>query len=112
MIDYRLDFSEAEIKELFKAFDINHDNIAYNEFLRIIRGKMSDNRKQWVMRAFAKLDKDGSGILEIEDLKGTYSAKFHPDVLEGKKTEDEILFEFLETFETHHNILMGKPSDS
>lgn len=29
----------------------------------------------------------------------------------GKKTEDEVLKEFLETFEMHHNILHGYQSD-
>ena len=31
-----------------------------------------------------------------------YNAKLHPEVKSGKKTEDEILGEFLETFEMHH----------
>ncbi len=30
---------------------------------------------------------------------GVYNAKLHPDVKAGKKTEDEILGEFLDTFE-------------
>ena len=29
----------------------------------------------------------------------------------GKKTEDEVLKEFLETFEMHHNIMHGTKSD-
>ena len=33
---------------------------------------------------------------------GIYSAKMHPDVRAGKKTEDEVLGEFLDTFEVHH----------
>lgn len=38
MRDYRLGFSEEEIVNIFKAFDINHDgSVDYNEFLRIIR---------------------------------------------------------------------------
>lgn len=56
------------------------------------------------MSAFKKIDKDGSGILELNDIKGTYNASLHPDVKAGKKTEDEILGEFLETFEMHHNL--------
>lgn len=40
----------------------------------------------------------------MNDIKGVYNASKHPDVLQGKKTEDQILVEFLETFETHHNI--------
>ena len=49
--------------------------------------------------------KDGavaaSGVVEINDLKGVYNAKQHPDVKSGRKTEDEILAEFLDTFEIH-----------
>jgi hypothetical protein len=32
-------------------------------------------------------------------------------VKSGKKTEDEILKEFLETFEMHHNVMNGTQSD-
>ena len=38
----------------------------------------------------------------MSDLKGVYNASNHPDVKAGKKTEDEILCEFLDTFEMHH----------
>jgi len=55
------------------------------------------------MRAFKKMDKNGSGVIDIEDIKGVYNAKKHPDVIQGKKTEDEILFEFIDTFEAHHS---------
>ena len=59
------------------------------------------------MSAFKKIDKDGSGILELNDIKGTYNASQHPDVKAGKKTEDEVLGEFLETFEMHHSMNGG-----
>lgn len=59
-------------------------------------------RKKVVMQAFNKLDKDGNGWIDINDIRGVYNAKKHPDVLSGKKTEDNILQEFLETFETAH----------
>jgi len=52
------------------------------------------------------MDKNGNGEIELEDIQGTYNARFHPDVKAGKKTEDEVLMEFLETFETHHNFLV------
>jgi Ca2+-binding EF-hand superfamily protein len=58
------------------------------------------------MQAFELMDKDGSGELDINDIRGTYNARMHPDVKSGKKTEDEILLEFLETFEAHHNYMV------
>lgn len=65
---------------------------------------MSPFRKGYVKKAFEKLDKNGNGIIEIEDIKGTYNAKQHPDVKTGKKTEEEVLSEFLDTFELHHSL--------
>lgn len=43
----------------------------------------------------------------MNDIKGVYNARNHPDVKSGKRTEDEILGEFLETFEMHHNLKNG-----
>ena len=50
-------------------------------------------------KAYKIMDSDGSGQLDINDIRQTYNAKQHPDVKSGKKTEDEILLEFLDTFE-------------
>ena len=72
---------------------------------------MNSLRKMLVGKAFNIMDKDKSGVLDINDLKGVYNAKFHPDVKSGKRSEDEILGEFLETFETHHNILKNGVRD-
>jgi hypothetical protein len=41
--------------------------------------------------------------LNIYFILGLYNAKNNPDVKSGKKTEDEILGEFLDTFEIHHS---------
>ena len=64
-----------------------------------------------VQKAFQVIDKDGSGILDIDDIKDSYNASKHPDVLAGKRTEDDILVEFLQTFEAHHNLKEGGQSD-
>lgn len=64
------------------------------------------------LRAFKIMDKDNSGVLDITDIKGVYNAKKHPDVIAGKKTEDEILFEFLDTFELHHSDHVEDKRDS
>lgn len=105
MKDYMLGFSDSEIKQLYAYFDSDRSgSVDYDEFLRTLRGPMSANRKKLVAQAYNKLDKDRSGYIDINDIKGVYSAKTHPDVLNGKKTEEQILLEFLETFETHHSL--------
>ena len=90
---------------MFNYFDVDHSgSIEYDEFLRAIRGPMNEVRQATVMKAFKKLDKDGNGWIDINDVRGVYNGKKHPDVLSGKKTEDEILKEFLSTFEMAHNM--------
>jgi len=103
--DYMLGFSESEIKVLFQYFDVDRSgSIDYDEFLRTLRGPANPFRKKLIAQAFNKIDRDGNGYVDINDIKGVYSAKTHPDVLSGKKTEEQILLEFLETFEIQHSI--------
>jgi len=105
MTDYMLGFSAAENSALFEYFDVdNSGSVSYDEFIRAVRGPMNMTRKKIVAQAFKKLDKDGNGWIDINDVRGVYNARKHPDVLSGKKTEDNILQEFLETFETHHSM--------
>lgn len=76
-----------------------------------IRGELNERRLALVEQAFRKIDKDNSGELDINDIKDSYNSDKHPDVLSGKKTSDQILVEFLETFEAHHNIKNGSDAD-
>jgi Ca2+-binding EF-hand superfamily protein len=103
--DFKVDLNENEVSLVFAAFDRDSSGeIDYDEFVRGIRGPMNSFRKNIAMAAFKKIDRDGSGILDLNDIKGVYSAKTHPDVKSGKKTEDEVLGEFIETFEQHHSL--------
>lgn len=45
-------------------------------------------------------------------MTGVFNAKKHPAVVEGRKTEEQVIGEFLETFEQHHNIMVENPHDS
>lgn len=100
------------MQKLFSIFDINGDGtIDYDEFLRQVRGEMNPQRRAIAAKAFKKLDKDGSGVIDLNDIRGVYNAKMHPDVSSGKRTEDEILGEFLETFEQHHSSMKGNQRD-
>jgi Ca2+-binding EF-hand superfamily protein len=103
MNDFQLNFSQGEISILFDYFDVDDNGqCAYGEFTRAIRGPMNPQRKRITAQAFKKLDKDGNGWIDINDIRNVYNATHHPDVQSGKKTEEQILQEFLETFETAH----------
>jgi len=103
--DFKVEIPDEHIDTIFSAFDLNRDGtIDYDEFLRIIRGDLTPPRLALVKKAFQKLDKDGSGVVDIDDIRDVYNTSRHPDVLSGKKTSDQVLVDFLETFETYHNI--------
>lgn len=108
MHDFRIGLNEQEVVRAFDIFDRDGSgDISYDEFLRSIRGRMNPARQAVAKKAFAIMDKDGSGILDINDIRQNYNAKSHPDVKSGKKTEDEILLEFLDTFEDHFCDMKG-----
>lgn len=60
---------------------------------------MNERRLRLVQQVFSILDRDQSGIIELIDIQGMYNAKAHPDVIGERKTEEEVLQQFLETFE-------------
>jgi Ca2+-binding EF-hand superfamily protein len=113
MKNYQIDLNEAESRAVYDDFDEDGDGtVSIDEFIREIRGEMNDFRKNLANKAFTLMDKDGDGIIKVSDIKGVYSAKNHPDVKNGKKTEDQILGEFLDTFEMHHGIHCANPKEN
>jgi Ca2+-binding EF-hand superfamily protein len=100
MKECQLNFKPEETEELFKFFDADASGtITYDEFLGGIRGELSMRRAQLVLMAFDILDADKSGFVDIDDITDKYDAKSAPDVISGKKTEKEVLKEFLDTFD-------------
>ncbi|KAL4124005.1 hypothetical protein PRIC2_009847 [Phytophthora ramorum] len=98
--EHALDLTEKEVEELFHFIDANNSGgVNFDEFLLAVRGELNERRTQLVLMAFKILDADGSGVVDLNDVKGKYNVKQHPDVLQGRKTEDEVLLEFLDTFD-------------
>lgn len=67
---------------------------------------MNMSRKSIVMKAFKSLDKSGSGTILVDDIKDLYNASNHPDVTSKKRTEDDVLTEFLDTFELYCSLMV------
>ena len=111
--DYRIPLEENEIKLLFSELDINRNGkIDYEEFLKGMVGEMNERRKKIVLQVFKIFDKNQNGVIEMDDIRENYNAKLHPEVQSGKKTEEEVLAEFLDTFEYQFSLLNeGKTKD-
>jgi len=106
---YRISSDPMEMEAIFNLFDPDHNGeIVYDEFLREIMGPMNDRRVVLAKKAFKIIDLDGSGVLDLSDIRERYNAKKHPDVMSGKQTEEDILYEFLDTFEAAYAIKHGE----
>ncbi len=54
-----------------------------------------------VALAYNVLDKDGSGLVTIEDIEIAYDPSFHPDFQSGRKSREDVLRDFMGVWETH-----------
>lgn len=67
--DYEVDVHPKDLDNLFNSFDKNSDGkINYDEFVNSIVGPLNKYRLHVVERAFDKLDRDGQGEIEMEDM--------------------------------------------
>ncbi|KAK7249452.1 protein serine/threonine kinase [Aureococcus anophagefferens] len=90
----------SDISALFAYFDADRSGeVDYDEFLAAIRGPPNARRQAMVAEAFSVLDADGSGVVEPSDIVSRFDASKHPDVKKGARTPDEVMREFLDTFD-------------
>jgi len=88
------------LQALIKYYDVDGDgNTSYEEFIRGLREELTDRRKRMVQKAFQILDRDGSGVINIKDIIDVYDVSMNPEFIEGRKSKEQILTEFLNNFE-------------
>ena len=74
---------------MFKYYDINGDgSVSYEEFLNGLRDDLNQRRKNMVLKAFAMMDKDGSGEITTSDIWNIYDVSRHPDFIEKRLTKE------------------------
>ena len=107
--DYRIPISGNEIKEIFGEFDTNRNGeMNYEEFISSFVGEMCERRKRLITILFETFDKDRKGFVDLDEIRNSFSPINHPDVVTGKKTEDEILAEFLDNLQYHFSLLKSE----
>jgi Ca2+-binding EF-hand superfamily protein len=63
------------------------------------RDLLTPRRAAMVDKAFNRLDMNGSGELTPDDIATIYDVSMNPEFVEGRKTKDQILSDFLGNFE-------------
>ena len=98
----QIQLEEDDFEALLAHLDSDNDReVDYDEFLKAVRGRMPASRRKLVVSVFGAIDANGKqdGNLDIEDIKGAFDAKMHPEVKAGKRSESSVLTEMLTNFE-------------
>ena len=62
---------------------------------------MSEPRAALVKTVFAALDRRNKGSIHLADLKKAFRPRTHPDVKRGLRSVEDVLQEFVDTFDMH-----------
>ena len=103
---FLIPITRNDAKALFKLYDNkNIGEINYDALINSLLAKFSESRRNLVNNAFNKLDESRKGVVNMNVIRGGFIPSGHPDVINGKKTEQEVLAEFLDNFDYHFNLL-------
>lgn len=76
-----------ELRAVYNVYDTNKDgNIAYSEFVELIRTNISEKRLAAVRHAFRFLDPYQVGVISLDFLIKQYRADQHPRVKTRQKS--------------------------
>jgi Ca2+-binding EF-hand superfamily protein len=93
--------TKVELQALVKYYDTDQDgSVSFEEFISGLRDELSERRQAMVQKAFNILDKDGSGFINVHDVKDIYDVRQNQDYINGVKSKEEIICEFLNNFES------------
>ena len=93
------------IKDFFFILDLCDSNsISTNELLRLIRGNLNEKRKNLITEQFNNINTKNEKWISTIYLKSIYNNKEHPEVIIGRKNENEIFTEFNYTLDIFLNI--------
>ncbi|XP_038048551.1 calcyphosin-like [Patiria miniata] len=98
--DIGVDMPLNDIVDLFKTLDKDGSGkLSIDELMEALTPPLNAARKDIIKQAFAQLDKTGDQKVTVADLKGVYDVKSEADFISGKKTEEQLMTEFLNNFE-------------
>ena len=101
-----LDINSA--KKIFNMFSIKIGEetfLDFYSFMRTFKKELNEYKLNIVEEAFSKIDTKGDDKVNLNVVKMKYNPSKHPDVLNGKYSEDEKVMEFLDCFGLCYEIL-------
>ena len=103
-----INFDKDEFNEIFNYFSLEPKNIYldYDRFIRFFKKELNDKKLNIVEKVFLSLkyDNEDNENIPLHEIKKKYQSRRHPEVIMGKKTEDEKIKEFGESFDLNYDI--------
>ena len=100
----KVHMTEKDAKLLFSDFSEN-SKMNYGKLLSALTNNtLNERRLNVVKEAFKRIDVENCGVVNLSDVKSLFNSKNSPMVREGYITEEDFYNNFMETFQTHHNI--------
>ena len=103
--NFLIPLSRNQAAALFKLFDKkNTGEIIYDNLINEIVGNLNEERKYFVNMAYERIS-GGKETININVMRTKFYAAGHPDVVIGRRNEQEVLAEFLDNVDYHFNLL-------
>ena len=99
--DFGIYLNEDQAKTILAKFDRDGSgSVSFDEFIRSLRGELSENRLIWIKQAYDKLDVNKDGLVKLDDVAKLYDVSKHPDVISGKLSPEQAYKEFMSLWDT------------
>ena len=105
-----LEMGDEDIDKVFDFFRINEDSMVVSKFIDCLCANYTDTRIQAVRKMFGRFDFNTEKKVNLGLVKETFNAKNYFDVHNGRKTMEELEFQFGEYVSTFIRMNLGNLS--
>ena len=88
---YNLNIPDSDIKNIFELYNQNQSGVInYPSLINDLIGQMNEKRILIVEKIFNNFNKNEKGEVSLKEIKQAFNPGAHPDVLNGKKSSNEV----------------------
>ena len=100
-----INLPKQDLDVILNFFEKDKDGVInFTEFLIALRGKPNDRRQAIIDKAFLKFDKEGTGLIDVTEIRQVYNCSKHPKVVSAEMSEEQVFSLFLKNFNDKNNL--------
>ena len=99
-----INLPQNDLNIILNFFEKDNDGmINFSEFLNALRGKPNERRQAIIDKSFLKFDKEGTGLIDVMEIRQVYNCSKHPKVVSAEMSEEQVFSLFLKNFNDKTN---------